>query len=138
MDGMTMPPTHLDTPCVEWTGTRLPNGYGYDGQTRTTAHRAAWIRAHGPLARRQLVCHRCDNPPCVRLDHLFIGGAVQNAADAGRKGRIPFIADRDVAAIVAMRGQPGRTAWVREFAKQRGITERAVWYVMAGQRRTLD
>jgi hypothetical protein len=33
------------------------------------------------------VLHHCDNPPCVRPDHLFLGDAIANNADKVRKGR---------------------------------------------------
>ncbi len=34
------------------------------------------------------VLHSCDNPPCVRPDHLFAGTQQDNALDASRKGRL--------------------------------------------------
>jgi len=37
-----------------------------------------------------VVCHRCDNPPCVRPSHLFIGTNRDNAMDAIQKGRIVY------------------------------------------------
>jgi len=78
--------------CWVWTGTKNRLGYGafrLDGH-RLNASRAAWILAHGPLRRDVHVCHRCDNPPCVRLDHLFVGSAADNQRDARSKWRGTF------------------------------------------------
>jgi hypothetical protein len=51
------------------------------------AHRVSLLIASGPFDMRLLVCHRCDNPSCVRPEHLFLGDAVDNMQDMSRKGR---------------------------------------------------
>lgn len=75
--------------CWLWTGTRYPTGYGrvrFRGKWGG-AHRAAWILMNGDLDPQMCICHHCDNPPCVRPDHLFIGTRKDNLHDAIRKGR---------------------------------------------------
>ena len=56
------------------------------GQERR-AHRAAWVDANGPISEGMCVLHRCDNPPCVNVDHLFLGTQADNIADMVAKGR---------------------------------------------------
>jgi hypothetical protein len=51
------------------------------------AHRWTWEQAYGPIPEGMQVCHRCDNPPCVRLDHLFLGTAADNMTDKQIKHR---------------------------------------------------
>jgi len=75
--------------CWVWTGGRFNTGYGNvkrNGRAQTT-HRLAWTLAYGPIPAGQIICHRCDNPPCVRPDHLFLGSHRTNAEDRTRKGR---------------------------------------------------
>lgn len=77
--------------CHTWTGARG----GFRGQygvltinaERWYAHRAAWVIVHGQIPDGLCVLHRCDNPPCVNPEHLFLGTNADNTNDMVVKGR---------------------------------------------------
>ena len=75
--------------CWIWTASKNPMGYGYFnvGKHRCElAHRVAWLLVFGATA-DSCVLHHCDNPACVRPDHLFPGTRTDNSNDKVRKGR---------------------------------------------------
>lgn len=63
------------------------------GSSTQGSHRASWEMANGPIPKGLYVLHRCDNPPCVRPDHLFLGTARDNLEDARSKGHRPMPED---------------------------------------------
>lgn len=71
--------------CWLWTANTRPNGYGLFGSVG--AHRVAYELCVGPIPSGMYVCHRCDNPACVRPDHLFVGTQLDNMRDMVTKGR---------------------------------------------------
>jgi hypothetical protein len=75
--------------CWEWQGPRDGDGYGLFkiGGKMVRASRVAFEMFNGPLDPALLACHTCDNPPCLRPDHLFSGTHADNHADRGAKGR---------------------------------------------------
>lgn len=78
--------------CWIWTGARRPEGYGVIGggprgsKTLRATHVSYELNV-GPIPAGQWVLHRCDNPRCVRPDHLFLGTHQDNVDDAKAKGR---------------------------------------------------
>lgn len=81
--------------CWEWKGSRFGSGYGQffagyaeDGRRLNIhAHRFAYELNFGPIPEGHYILHRCDNPPCVNPEHLFLGTQTDNVHDMFAKGR---------------------------------------------------
>lgn len=81
--------------CWEWTASRSAWGYGKfglggRGKGWVFTHRFSYEIANGFIPQGFDVLHKCDNPPCVRPDHLFLGKDAENHADMVSKGRSNF------------------------------------------------
>lgn len=81
------------TGCLLWCGYRTEYGYGRfrvggAAGEKESVHRVAWLmsgRTFDPL--KPCVLHRCDNPACCNVDHLWLGTTTDNNRDRSRKGR---------------------------------------------------
>lgn len=75
--------------CWTWRGCKNPSGYGRQRVRDRLfyVHRLAYFFATDRDPGELDVCHSCDNPSCVRPDHLFLGTHVENMRDRDRKGR---------------------------------------------------
>jgi hypothetical protein len=92
--------------CWNWTAALDRKGYGHFGisftdrpriggrlqRSMASAHRISYIQHFGAIPvgdgfHGVCVLHRCDNPRCVRPDHLFIGTNRDNVRDMDAKGR---------------------------------------------------
>jgi len=76
--------------CWEWSGGKDSKGYGMIGYRNKHwfVHRLFFLLSGGVLTEeKDCVCHHCDNPACVRPDHLFAGDAQDNYDDSVIKGR---------------------------------------------------
>ena len=74
--------------CWLWTGSLL-GGYGRMNVAGATliVSRVSWQINYGPIPKGMVVMHICDNPGCVRPDHLKLGTQRDNILDMDKKGR---------------------------------------------------
>lgn len=128
--------------CWLWTAHIKPQGYGQFTVAKGRfygAHQVAYVLVRGPIEAGLSVCHRCDNPPCVNPDHLFLGTQSDNAFDMLAKGRARRVrgtdhpsarlTEADVRAIRAAPAFPGRN---KTLAARYGVSTRAIWCVITG------
>lgn len=127
--------------CWNWRGAKNAAGYGSlrtpDGTKY--AHRTSFALANGDVPLGLQVCHRCDNPSCVRPEHLFLGTAKANSDDKRQKERHArgersgTKLTREL--VIAIRGRLKEGAAQTRVAVEFGVTQshvsavkrRAVW-----------
>lgn len=129
--------------CWIWLGNKLPRGYGNfsNDKARIYAHRFSWLLAHPGevIPDRIYVLHRCDNPPCVRPSHLFLGTHLENVRDAVNKGRHPHgegmkqsKANDTIVRELRARHAEG-TATYDELAAETGLSKTTVFRIVKHQ-----
>lgn len=80
---------HMDSGCREWKRGKTKDGYGiFRAPGRgIKVHREMWTINKGAIPDGMCICHTCDNPACINIDHLFLGTRKDNMIDMVRKGR---------------------------------------------------
>jgi hypothetical protein len=80
---------YVGTPCWVWTAGTASYGYGHFriGSKLIYTHRYSWELVNGAVPDGLMVCHKCDNSPCVNPNHLFLGTNSDNQRDSIEKGR---------------------------------------------------
>ena len=122
--------------CIEWTGSLTKSG-GY-GQLSVNgmpkrAHRVAYELVHGQIPNRFLVCHYCDNPKCINVDHLFLGTHADNIRDCISKGRARKFSKLAAEDIIEMRALHRAGVPIRQIAIARNLVYITVYYAVTGR-----
>lgn len=78
--------------CLVWPRGKNGDGYGalMINYKNFKAHRLAYELTIGSIPNGLQVLHSCDNPPCFRPSHLFLGTNLDNVRDKHSKGRQRF------------------------------------------------
>jgi hypothetical protein len=124
------------TGCLLWYAPRNHRGYGtitFGGETWFT-HRLSFVAHNGPVPIGMFVCHRCDNPACIAIEHLFLGTPQENTDDAKAKGRLRWRASRLDPKLV------GEIEWrlhlgegASKIAREMGVSLHSVQNVKGGR-----
>lgn len=132
--------------CWIYSGSKKADGYGQfsvgsraDGtRGKVRAHRMAWCLTNGAIPDGMDVLHECDNPSCVRPDHLKLGTHIDNMKDArdrrrrqGASNANSQLSDAQVAEI-RRRYESGLFTQTK-LASQFGITQSMVSKIVRGE-----
>lgn len=125
--------------CWTWTGFR-DRGYGFfhrKGIGTRGAHRFAWIIANGEIPSGLCVMHKCDNPPCVRIDHLMLGTIQDNRRDCVEKRRNAMGNRINTSKLTLENVREIRAAgWskpTKVLAKKFGVSRNSICNVLSGR-----
>lgn len=146
--------------CWRWLGATDEKGYGRfsiggshkdDGSRRNSmvaAHRFSYVAHVGPIPSGGgyhgiCVLHRCDNPWCVRPEHLFLGTNQDNVHDMDSKGRrvnaqprgskhpAAVLTEEKVRTIVELHRSHGVTQ--RQLSRDFGVCTATINHIFTGR-----
>ena len=126
--------------CWIWVAARTEKGYGryfHNGRLER-AHRASWMIHVGEIPDGMQVLHDCDNPACVKPEHLWLGTNRQNmddkiAKDRQRRGSDMTTAVLNETIVREMRNNyTGRYGEQAALAKKHGVKISTIGAALSG------
>lgn len=137
--------TVTESGCWEWNGSRTwgRGGYGQLNQKGLVlkAHRVSYELYKGPVG-DAWVLHNCDNPPCVRPDHLYLGDVRDNVRDMRsrnrgfdippQRGEASPSAKLTAEQVVEIRVALAEGAGLTELGRKYGVTKQAIYRIKKG------
>jgi hypothetical protein len=129
--------------CWPWKGSCGEAGHGqlWVNGRLVQASRVSWELHNGPIPDGLCALHRCDNPPCVRPDHLFLGTKADNSKDMRMKGRSRGASHKgssnpssklDEAQAATIRATVEAGEAKRSVARRFGVSQRTVQRIVSG------
>jgi hypothetical protein len=78
-----------DDECWEWTAAKSSKGYGQFALNKIakSTHRISYIIHKGEIPDGLMICHTCNNPPCINPNHLYAGTSSDNMEQSVREMR---------------------------------------------------
>lgn len=119
----------LDNGCIKWTASCDSKGYGQFMMCGVPmrAHRAAYILFKGPIPKRGIIMHSCDNRACVNPKHLSIGTQSENLVGMMQRQRRKYTLTENLARAIYADERPQAAV-----AKDYGITQPQVARIKQG------
>lgn len=129
------------TGCLEWVGgTRKGYGRLRVGKKDFGAHKLAWMEKKGAIPEGLWVLHKCDNPCCIEITHLFLGTPKDNFIDMQNKGRyLPPRGEKQphakltVDAVLALRRLYGSGKTAKELEAITGVNKMTIIDAVRGR-----
>lgn len=131
------------TPCWNWNGTVMENGYGYvHAENRLhRAHRVSYEVFVEAIPGGLVVRHLCNNRRCIRPDHLTTGTQRQNLNDMvgarrsanGERNARAVLTDDEVTEIRA--AYAGGATTYRALGERYGVDESTIGVIVRGKKR---